>query len=53
MPYLRTEIYQRLYADPIWPKGLPPMDDAGTEKVFDESVQRLQARGTFTPGRGG
>jgi predicted amidohydrolase len=53
MPYLRTEIYQRLYADPIWPKGLPPMDDAGTEQVFDESVRRLQGRGTFTPKQGG
>ncbi len=49
LPYLRTEIYRKIYDQPIWPKNLPPMDDAGTEKVFDESVQALMARGSFTP----
>jgi hypothetical protein len=48
MPYLRTEIYRRLYETPIWPKGLPAMDDAGTEKVFDAAVAGLKRRGTFT-----
>lgn len=48
LPYLRTEIYQSLYRQPIWPKGLPPMDDSGTEKVFATAVAGLQQRGTFT-----
>jgi hypothetical protein len=48
MPYLRTEIYRKIYETPVWPKNLPPMDDAGTEKVFNEAVARLTARGTFT-----
>jgi predicted amidohydrolase len=52
IPYLRTEIYQRLYAEPIWPKGLPPMDDAGTEQVFKDCVDRLKARGTYMQKRG-
>jgi hypothetical protein len=47
MPYLRTELYRRIYEQPIWPKNLPPMDDAATEKVFEASVERLQGRGTF------
>jgi predicted amidohydrolase len=48
MPYLRTEIYRKLYEQPIWPKDLPPMDDAGTEKIFDAAVDKLRRRGTFT-----
>ena len=47
MPYLRTEIYRKLYEQSIWPRNLPPMDDAGTEKVFQESVSKLLARGTY------
>jgi predicted amidohydrolase len=53
LPYLRSEIYRSLYAEPVWPKGLPPMDDAGTEEVFGQAVGRLTARGTFTPKPGG
>jgi hypothetical protein len=49
MPYLRTEIYRRIYDQAIWPANMPPMDDAGTEQVFDESVAVLRQRGTFTP----
>ena len=33
LPYLRTEIYRSVYEEPIWPKNLPAMDDAGTERV--------------------
>jgi predicted amidohydrolase len=49
LPYLRTEIYRKIYDQTIWPKNLPTMDDAGTEKVFDDSVQGLITRGSFTP----
>lgn len=48
MPYLRTEIYQSLYRQPIWPKGLPAMDDAQTANVFESAVTSLKQRGTFT-----
>jgi hypothetical protein len=48
LPYLRTEIYRKIYDRPVWPKGLPPMDDAGTAEVFDRTVTGLQARGSFT-----
>lgn len=48
LPYLRTEIYRKLYAQPVWPKNLPPMDDAGTEKVFSGAVATLRQRGTYT-----
>jgi predicted amidohydrolase len=48
MPYLRTEIYRKIYETPVWPKNLPAMDDAGTEQVFNEAVARLTTRGTFT-----
>ena len=49
LPYLRTEIYRKIYDQTIWPKNLPTMDDAGTEKVFEDSVKELIARGSFTP----
>lgn len=49
LPYLRTEIYSKLYAEPIWPCNLPPMDDDGTGQVFDDAVADLKRRGTFTP----
>lgn len=48
LPYLRTEIYRKLYEQPIWPKNLPPLDDAGTEQVFEQTLTRLQKRGSLT-----
>jgi predicted amidohydrolase len=48
LPYLRSEIYGTMYAQPVWPKNQPPMDDAGTERVFDAAVAGLLKRGTFT-----
>jgi predicted amidohydrolase len=47
LPYLRTEIYRKIYETPIWPMNQPPMDDAGTERVFLDSVERLRKRGAF------
>ena len=48
IPYLRTEIYQKLYDRPLWPKNKPPMQHADADKVFKESVAELRKRGTFT-----
>lgn len=49
LPYLRTEIYRKLYETAIWPKNRQALDDAGTEAVFHDSVARLRSRGTLTP----
>ena len=49
LPYLRTEIYRKVYEEPIWPMNQPLMNDAGKEEVFEEVVKRLQKRGAFTP----
>ena len=48
LPYLRTEVYRGIYDQAIWPKNLPPMDDAGAGKVLDETISRLTSRGSFT-----
>jgi predicted amidohydrolase len=48
MPYLRTEIYRSIYERGVWPPNQPPLDDAGTEKIFDEAVAELHRRKTFT-----
>lgn len=48
LPYLRTEIYRRLYEGPVWPKNMPVMDDAEAEQVFADTIAQLEARGTLT-----
>jgi predicted amidohydrolase len=48
IPYLRTEIFQKLYDEPLWPKNTPPMQHADADKVFKKSVAALLKRGTFT-----
>jgi predicted amidohydrolase len=48
IPYLRTEIFQKLYEQPLWPKNQPPMQHADADKAFKESIAKLQERGTFT-----
>jgi predicted amidohydrolase len=49
LPYLRTEIYRKIYDQAVWPKNLPAMDDAGTEAVLEQSIRALLKRGTFSP----
>lgn len=49
LPYLRSEIYRRIYDDTIWPANLPAMDDAQAEQVFNQAVAGLTRRGAFTP----
>ena len=48
MPYLKTEIFEKLYAEPLWPKNQPPMQHADADRVFGENVKKLIARGAFT-----
>jgi predicted amidohydrolase len=48
LPYLRTEIYRKIYERPVWPKNLPAMDDAAAGKVLDTAISSLTARGSFT-----
>jgi predicted amidohydrolase len=51
LPYLRTEIYRRIYEQPVWPKNVTATDDEGTAKVFDTTVAELQRRGAFVKPR--
>lgn len=48
LPYLRSEIYQKIYQQPVWPKNLPAMDDAAAGEVLDETIRRLTDQGSFT-----
>jgi predicted amidohydrolase len=48
IPYLRTEIFKKLYEQPLWPKNQPPMQHADADKAFKDSIAKLQARGTYT-----
>ena len=48
IPYIRSEIFRKLYDAPIWPKNLPAMQHEGAGDVFRATVESLQSRGTFT-----
>jgi len=48
IPYLKTELFDKLYAEPLWPKNRPPMQHADADKVFRDNVAKLLKRGTFT-----
>jgi predicted amidohydrolase len=47
IPYLRTEIYQKMYEQAVWPKNNPNMRHEDAEKVFSEAVSQLQKRGVY------
>ena len=51
LPYLKTEIYQSIYKQQIWPKNLalgkPPGKHAEVDMIFERTVKELQRRGTF------
>jgi hypothetical protein len=49
IPFLRTEIYKKLYEKQIWPKNLPPLNHADADKLFYECVKKLQSMGIYTP----
>jgi predicted amidohydrolase len=48
LPYLRSEVYRRIYDSPVWPKNQPVMDDAGTNRTFADTIVRLRTRGALT-----
>ncbi len=48
LPYLKTEIFKQLYAQPVWPKNQPPLQHSDKEKVVGQTVQALLDRGAFT-----
>lgn len=48
IPYLRTEIFQKLYEQPLWPKNQPPMQHADADKAFEKSIATLMKRGSYT-----
>lgn len=51
LPYLKTEIYQKVYERSIWPKNLaaqePPGKHAEVEGIYMHTVTELQKRGCF------
>jgi len=47
LPYIRSEIYSKLYEQPIWPKNNPNMRHEETEVIFNKTVADLQKRGTY------
>jgi len=47
LPYLRTEIYSRMYDKPIWPKNLPPANHRQADAIFFKVVGDLQKRGVY------
>jgi predicted amidohydrolase len=53
IPYLRTEIFAKLYEQPLWPKNQPPMQHADADKAFKKSIAKLQERGTYTKSKRG
>ena len=49
---LRTEIFRKMYDEPIHPKNLflgEPLDHARADEIYRENIGRLIKRGTFTP----
>jgi predicted amidohydrolase len=49
---LRTELFRRMYDDPIHPKNLwlddPPAQHSDVDEIYRENIQRLLARGSYT-----
>ena len=48
IPYLKTEIFSKMYEKEIWPKNLPPMKHADAGEVFKETIKTLINRGTYS-----
>jgi predicted amidohydrolase len=53
MKDLRTEVFRRMYEEPIHPANLwleqDPLHHADVDEVYRENIRRLVDRGTFTP----
>jgi len=48
IPFLRTEIYRKIYDGSLWPKNNPPMQHEEADEIFYDTVKRLKKNGTFT-----
>ncbi len=50
---LRTELFRRMYDEPIHPRNLwleqDPLPHAAVDEVYRENIRRLVARGAWTP----
>jgi beta-ureidopropionase len=53
MKDLRTEIFRKMYDEPIHPKNLwmqqDPLPHAAVDEIYRANIQKLVARGAFTP----
>ncbi|MGI9309086.1 MAG: nitrilase-related carbon-nitrogen hydrolase [Gammaproteobacteria bacterium] len=48
IPFLRSEIYSKLYDGSLWPKNQPPLQHEEADEIFYDTVTRLKKQGTFT-----
>jgi predicted amidohydrolase len=48
IPYIKTELYQKLYDRSLWPKNKPNVDDKIAEELFRESLNALYKSGAYT-----
>lgn len=48
LPYIKTELYQKLYDQSLWPKNRPNVDDKVAEELFRESLDALYKSGAYT-----
>lgn len=48
IPYLRTEIFKKLYDEPIWPKNSPTEQHADADRNYAEVIAKLLRKGTFS-----
>jgi beta-ureidopropionase len=53
MKDLRTEVFRRMYEEPVHPKNLwldeEPQRHADVDEIYRANIGRLVARGSFTP----
>ena len=51
IPYIKSEIYRKIYEKPIWPKNLAikeaPKRKEAVEEVLYQTVERLKQDGIF------
>ena len=48
IPYLRTELFRNMYAEPMWPKNHPTEQHADADKTYAEVMAKLLKNGTYT-----
>jgi predicted amidohydrolase len=48
LPYMKSEIYRKIYDEPVWPKNLPPLQHADKARIFKDAVNGLIKRKSFT-----